>query len=205
MTVRLFQICVLSAGLLLADDCHAAGKLSELANAALSRAGKNRPQIVAGLRKVPAKQREGMQFLIAHMPDRDLKTLSADYLLENVRLAYRAWNDAPWKKRIPKEVFLNNVLPYASINERRDNWRKDFLVKFRPLIEQARTPAEAAAILNRKVFPLLKVRYSTRRPKADQSPLESMKAGTASCTGLAVILVDVYVVMNCYLMLCSAL
>ena len=57
-------------------------------------------------------------------------------------------------------------------------------------MKDAKTPGEAAAILNQKVFPLLKVRYSTKRPKADQSPKESIHAGLASCTGLALILVD---------------
>ena len=32
--------------------------------------------------------------------------------------------------------------------------------------------------------------YSTKRPKADQSPYESMDAGMASCTGLSVLLID---------------
>ncbi|MCH8830472.1 MAG: transglutaminase domain-containing protein [Planctomycetes bacterium] len=83
-----------------------------------------------------------------------------------------------------------SVLPYASINEKRDNWRKDFFERFRPLIKNTKTPAEAAALLNRKIFPLLKVRYSTKRRKADQSPYESMETGTASCTGLSVLLID---------------
>jgi poly(3-hydroxybutyrate) depolymerase len=34
------------------------------------------------------------------------------------------------------------------------------------------------------------VKYSTKRPKADQSPYESIDAGLASCTGLSVLLID---------------
>ncbi|MFM7921072.1 MAG: transglutaminase-like domain-containing protein, partial [Planctomycetaceae bacterium] len=40
------------------------------------------------------------------------------------------------------------------------------------------------------VFPMVNVKYSTQRKKADQSPLESMESGLASCTGLSVLLVD---------------
>ena len=40
--------------------------------AALSRAGENRPQIEEALRRSADDQREGMQFLVAHMPQRDL-------------------------------------------------------------------------------------------------------------------------------------
>jgi predicted esterase len=124
------------------------------------------------------------------MPKRDLTSLSADYLLKNVRCAYRAWNAAVWKDRISKEMFLNDVLPYASINERRDDWREDFYKRFGPLVAEAKTPAAAAVILNEKIFAMVKVRFSRKRPKADQSPYETIKAGMASCTGLSVLLVD---------------
>jgi len=82
------------------------------------------------------------------------------------------------------------LLPYASITERRDRWRTEFYEKFAPLVKDAKTPSEAAALLNQKVFPIVNVKYSTGRKKADQSPLESMESGLASCTGLSVLLVD---------------
>ena len=156
----------------------------------LESAGKNRVQIQKALDDVPAAERAGMQFLVANMPDRDLRELTAEFLLDNVRLAYKAWNESPWKNDVPQEIFFNDVLPYASINERRDSWRKEFYEKFSPLIKDAKTPAEAAGLLNQKVFPLVNVHYSTKRPKADQSPQESIKAGLASCTGLSVLLID---------------
>lgn len=157
---------------------------------ALSLAGDNRAQIEKALADVPEKQRESMRFLVAHMPDNDLKSLTADYLLENVRLAHQAFENAPWREAVPREVFLNDVLPYASINEKRDDWRRDFSERFAPLIEGAKSPGQAAALLNQKVFPLVKVRYSTGRKKADQSALETIETGTASCTGLSVLLID---------------
>ena len=158
--------------------------------AALSRAGDNRPQLERALKEVASEHRAGMQFLIAYMPEKDLKSLSADYLLENVRYAYQAWNQSAWKEKIPVEVFLNNVLPYASITEQREEWRKQFCERFSPLVKDAKSPGEAAAILNRAVFGQLKVKYSTQRKRADQGPLESMESGLASCTGLSVILID---------------
>lgn len=159
-------------------------------SSALHRAGENRQQLERALSESPAEQREAIEFLITNMPDRDLQSLSADFLLENVRLAYLALEESPWKDSIPKDIFFNDVLPYASINERRDAWRSDFRTRFLPLVREAKTPSEAAALLNQKVFPLVKVSYSTKRPKADQSPLESIKSGLASCTGLSVLLID---------------
>lgn len=159
-------------------------------SAALNIAGSNRPQIERALQDAPADQKEGMLFLIENMPERDLQSLSAELLRENVDYAYRAWNESRWKDRVPKDVFLNDVLPYASINERRDQWRRDFFERFSPLVKEAQTPSQAAALLNQKIFGLLKVHYSTKRAKANQSPYESTESGLASCTGLAVLLVD---------------
>lgn len=158
--------------------------------AALERAGGNRGHLERALRAVAAEQREGMEFLIVNMPERDLRELTADFLLDNVQGAYRAWREAPWQQAIPREIFLNNVLPYANINERRDTWRGDFRERFLPLVRAAKTPSEAAALLNQQLFPTVKVKYSTQRRKADQSPYESIKSGLASCTGLSVLLID---------------
>ncbi|MCY2925250.1 MAG: hypothetical protein NT031_07400 [Planctomycetota bacterium] len=157
---------------------------------ALDRAGGNRPQLEKALACVPGPQREGMEFLIANMPDRDLTSLSAEFLIENVSVAYEAFAKSPWAGQVSKELFLNDVLPYVNLNERRDNWRKDFTTRFGPLVKDCRTISQAAASLNAKIFAELKVRYSTERPKPDQSPYESTAVGKASCTGLAILLVD---------------
>ena len=157
---------------------------------ALARAGGNRAELEAALTGVTETERPGMEFLIQHLPVGDLTSLSEEFLVEHVRYAYKAWGAAPWKDAIPEEYFFNNVLPYASINERRDTWRKDFFERFSPLVAEAKTPSEATAILNQEVFPMVNVKYSTQRPKADQSPYESMEASMASCTGLSVLLID---------------
>ena len=68
---------------------------AELIAIALKRAGSNRPQIQTALDKASSDQKLGMEFLVAHMPDDDLQNLSADYLLKNLELAYRAWDESP--------------------------------------------------------------------------------------------------------------
>jgi Transglutaminase-like superfamily len=158
--------------------------------AALKRAGDNGGELRNALRTAPRDHREEVAFLIAHMPSRDLRQLTAAFLLENVALAKTAVARAPWGKSIPRSVFLNDVLPYVNVSERRDSWRKEFHARFHPLVEKCKTPGEAAQVLNSKVFALLKVRYSTARRRADQSPSESAALGKASCTGLSIILAD---------------
>ena len=90
--------------------------------AALDHAGANKQELLKALRQTPADQRQGMEFLVANMPRPDLEALKADFLLENTALAYQVLGQVPWGKKIPKEIFLNEILPYANINERRDNW-----------------------------------------------------------------------------------
>ncbi len=158
--------------------------------ATLQRAGDNRGQLQQALEQVPADQRRGLRFLLAHMPARDATELTSEFLLHNVDFAYRAWRGASWHARVPEEIFLNEILPYANINEHRDNWRQTFYERFRPLVEDVDSPSRAAAILNQKIFPELKVRYSTQRKRADQGPFQSMESGLASCTGLSILLID---------------
>ena len=158
-----------------------------LANA-IQAAGKNASEMQQALDSVPEDQERGMKFLIENMPERDLGSLTAKFLLENVDLAYRTWMQSSWE--IPEDIFFNNVLPYANINETRDDFRKEFHDRFGPLVQSAKSPGEAAVILNNKIFKQLGVQYSRQRRRADQGPFESIESGLASCTGLSVLLID---------------
>ncbi|MCY3024261.1 MAG: transglutaminase domain-containing protein, partial [Planctomycetota bacterium] len=158
---------------------------------ALLRAGKNGEGLLRALEGLDGEARGGLAFLIANMPPRDLKEISGERLADDVRLAYRARDAAPWKADIPLGVFFNDVLAYACLDEARDPWRKDLLERFSARAWACKSPAFAAVKLNAEIFKELNVQYhATKRPKPNQSPAESMKAGFASCTGLSVLLVD---------------
>ncbi len=163
---------------------------SERADTTLAGAGENAEQLREALGRVPAEQRPGMQFIVENMPKSDAAELSAEFLLENVALAYKARAEMPWGKTVPEDIFLNDVLPYVNVSETREAWRKDFFERFRPVVEDCKTAAEAAQRLNEKMFGIIGVKYSTKRRRADQSPSESIEIGMASCTGLSILLVD---------------
>jgi len=158
--------------------------------AALAAAGDNRAELTRALVEAPADQREAMQFLIDHMPAVDRASFKADFLLSHVAQACEAMAQAPWASLVPKDIFLNDVLPYASLNESRDQGRPRLRELSAPLVKDCRTPGEAAHVLNQKLFGLVNVRYSTKRKKPDQSALESMASGVATCSGLSILLVD---------------
>jgi len=151
-------------------------------------AGDNSEQLKKAIKGVPKEQKEAMAFLISYMPERDLTTLSADFLIENVTYAFKAKEKFSWAKNLPKEIFFNEVLPFATLNETRDNWRKDFFERFSKYVENAPDIFAAIDAVNQNIRDEVLVDYSTTREKADQSPYESMRQNVASCTGLSILL-----------------
>ncbi len=130
------------------------------------------------------------RFLIEHMPQADRKRLDADFLEENLDLALRARSSFPWAAQVPKDLFFNDVLPYAVIDESRDPWRASYFEMASNIVAEAHTATEAVQRLNRDFFNVVNVHYSTKRNRPNQSPFESAAQGMASCTGLSIILVD---------------
>ncbi len=158
--------------------------------AALEKAGDNRTEIERALADAPAEERKGMEFLVVNMPDRDLRTLSADFLLTNSALAWRARRELPWGRDVPEAIFLNDVLAYVNLDETREPWRQEMFDLCLPIVKECRTPSEAAHKLNVEIFPKLNLKYSTKRAAPNQSPKESISQGLASCTGLSIVLSD---------------
>jgi hypothetical protein len=153
-------------------------------------AGENAAEIRQAWEKCPAEQRSGMEFLLTHMPSRDATALNADYLLENTNLAYQARAKMPWGKDIPEEIFFNDVLPYATLDESRDDWRADFFRRFSAIAGEASTASEALDKINAAIEKELGVQYNTKRRAPNQGPAESMKLTMASCSGLSILLAD---------------
>lgn len=163
---------------------------TEAVEVRLAQAGSNRLELTRAFEEAAPARREGLSFLVENMPTADLQTLSAAFLLENLNLAYEAWENSPWRDTVTKEMFFNDVLPYASLNERRESWRAKLRAECLPMIAGAQSPGEAAQLLNQKIFPHFKVSYNTGRCRPDQSPGESIASGKATCTGLSILLVD---------------
>lgn len=158
----------------------------------IATAGDNAKELKKALKEVPRNEREGMAFLISYMPERDAKTLSAAFLLENVAYAYKARAEFPWAKEVPDSVFLNDVVAYANLNENRESWRKDFYERFKKYVAPCKTMREAIDSVNKNVRDELLVDYNTKREKPDQAPYESMRQHMASCSGLSILLTDAF-------------
>jgi len=163
-----------------------------LLDAAMEKAGDNAAELMAALRETTKAQREGMAFLIAYMPESDLMAIDKDILLPNVEYAYMARDNFPWAGTLPKDIFLNEVLPYASVDETRENWRPVFFEMFSGRVSEAPDMRAAIDSVNRNLARDVQVDYNTAREKTNQSPSESMRQHMASCTGLSILLVDAF-------------
>ncbi len=132
---------------------------------------------------------EAARFLRRHRPERDA-TLPADLLAENLRLAFEARARFPWAKDVPNELFLNDVLPYAILDEKRESWRPMLLELTAPIVAESKTASEAVQAINRQLYDKIKVHYNTGRKRPNACATESIEQGRATCTGLTILLVE---------------
>jgi len=132
------------------------------------------------------------KFLLVTMPAADWGKLPPDFLAVNIREALAARRAHAWAAKVPWPLFLNDVLPYACLDEPREAWRADFRRRFGAMVKDARSRDEAARIVNARIQEETGVRYNTKRRAPNQSPADSMRQGMASCSGLSILLCDAF-------------
>ena len=172
----------------------ALGQAGEALDAALAKAGANRAELEAFIATAQKTHgdlgKRAAEFLVESMPPGDLTSIDREFLTENLDLAIKARAEFPWCAQLSEELFFNDVLPYASLDETRERWRPEFYNKCRAIVAKASTATEAVQAINSKIFNLINVHYNTGRKQPNQSPAESIAQGRATCTGLSIILVD---------------
>ena len=71
-------------------------------------------------------EREALTFLYAYSPLVDISLSGGEFLLDNVRLAFRAREEMPWGEKIPEHIFRHFVLPVRGGKENLDTARAVF-------------------------------------------------------------------------------
>ena len=165
---------------------------NNLLDSALVAAGGNRGEIEKALTETEHKQREATAFLVAYMPKKDLQTLSAEFILDQVSGAVKVREEFGWCRDLPDSVFLNEVLPYYNLDENRDNWRTDFYNRFAPKVRECKNIYEAIDSVNMNIMAELGVEYNTQRSTVNISPFKAIEEQMATCTGLSFLLVDAF-------------
>ena len=159
-------------------------------DASLERAPERRAEWKRLLADTPKAERTAVEYLLTWMPLEDLKSLPTAKVRDAAHLATLARTATVWGPKVPQAVFLDAVVPYASVTEPRRSMRAEWARRYGPLVKGTKTPGEAALLVNARLFKDTKVTYNTKRLRTDQSPPETLAQGMATCTGLSIMLVD---------------
>ncbi|MBT5137054.1 MAG: hypothetical protein HOK75_03250 [Phycisphaerae bacterium] len=83
----------------------------------------------------------------------DTQTITSEYLINNIDLAFQSWQNNPWSIEVSFEDFCEYILPYRGSNEPVEFWRGELMEKFSNLAEEMENPLdpkEAGRLLERK-------------------------------------------------------
>lgn len=138
---------------------------------------------------------EDQQGNIHYMKDTvvlDCQAMKADFLIQNIDLAYEAWNDFPWASKRTFDQFCEYILPYRGSNEPLEEWRSYFMKKYawvKDSLNDPTDPVEAAILINNDIkswfhFDPLYYRHPTDQGLNEMS--ESKKGRCEDMTNLAI-------------------
>lgn len=189
-------------------SCQESSRLEQV----LASSGSNRPELEKVLRHYEDDERKHRAacFLIENMPrkgsilyegkwyDRkvvqaDLLTIQADFLIEDIDLAFEVWGKYPWCRHLPESEFFRQLLPYRLKNEPLEGWRAYYYKKYKAVADSL---AEAGATMKNVVF-FFNSRYGKRYThEADSIPGDwsyrlMEKVGGGTCDRLALNAVQV--------------
>jgi hypothetical protein len=109
----------------------------------------------------------------------DVKYITAEYLINNIELSFKVWQERPWGKHIPFEAFCEDILPYRIDTEPLENWREKALASFADLNTELNKPAMTAVEACCKINVLLpQFRMDKDFPCMNFSQLMSSARGT---------------------------
>jgi len=82
---------------------------------------------------------------------KDELAVSAEFLIEHIDYAFRAWRERPWATGLSFDQFCEYVLPYRGSNEPLESWRAPLFAEYASLMDRMDDPTdpiEAASIIN---------------------------------------------------------
>lgn len=114
----------------------------------------------------------------------DISSMTAEGLIKNVELAFKAWREKPWTTGVSYADFLEYVLPYRGTNEPLEDWRGYFLEKYKDLpsrMKDPRDPQEAAALINDDIKKWFSFDARFYRHPQDQGLAEMLRRRAGRC------------------------
>lgn len=65
----------------------------------------------------------------------DAHVITADYLIENIDLAFAAWKGKPWARSLSFDDFCEWILPYRIGNEPLERWRQAYMDRYQGILD----------------------------------------------------------------------
>lgn len=145
--------------------------------------------------------RQAQSFLYSNMPAWDVLnngTLAEGILPPTVNLSLAARQRFPWAANVPQDIWEDYVLPYASVNEARNDWRQLLAATLTNFVQnatfEARDISQVATILNNKLWTALRpqgpIVFKSEQTPLIYDPMSTITFGYASCTGVSILFVD---------------
>ena len=72
----------------------------------------------------------------------DIHVVSSGFLINNIELAFRAWQEMPYGRHYGFDEFCEYVLPYRVRSEQLEDWRELFWNTFKPLVDTIAYPED---------------------------------------------------------------
>jgi hypothetical protein len=122
----------------------------------------------------------------------DLENIKAEFLINQIEYAFKAWRTLPWAKSVSFENFREYILPYRGSNEPLEPWREYFYNKYRGIDTLMADPhdiIEAARIINSDVRTYFGFSERYYLHPTDQGFSEMLQNGLGRCedmTNLAI-------------------
>ena len=119
-----------------------------------------------------------------HDPMYDIHTITAEFLIENIDYAFRAWRERPWARGLNYEDFRDYVLPYRGSNEPLESWRPALFDKYADIASQlddSTDPLEATVLINRDIMTWFGFDPRYYYHPTDQSFSEMKASGLGRC------------------------
>ncbi len=114
----------------------------------------------------------------------DLETITADFLIDQIDFAFKAWHEKPWAKNLSYENFRDYVLPYRGSNEPLEDWRETFWDKYADVEGRMTDPAnpmEAASLINDEIISWFKFDPRFYYHPTDQGMMEMFENKIGRC------------------------
>ena len=123
-------------------------------------------------------ERDAAEWILAWLPLSDLVDLDLPLLREHVELAAATYREAPWRDKLPRELWLHFVVPHRVSQEPAQCWRGVIRDELWPRVKDADNMEAAALAVNRWCREQATFKPTSGR---DQGPLTTMARGIGRC------------------------